>query len=998
MAIFLVAGKFFVNLYFPYKPSVIFLFLCSWTHLPPIHDPDSANYVCGSNLLNISLETLAAAVTFVAVIAAVGYWRHWRQQRQHEEKQQQQKKGVGVGDDILRGGVGSSAESFNRSRMTLRQVLFQVDLVHVLANLISWKHTADNVSRNHPLYQQQLCNPVNSFQLCMFVNTLRKLRLVGITVGLLVIIVSCPLFAFLKLQYGTYDNQYNWRISAAFLSGVEPGTCILAYWVVLICAVYLLLGLRSPLRQRIDSSIITVSGLASSVLKGVGLGMGVGPRSTEDLGSSERGMTSAFTTGRSLTNPEASMTTRRSTQILGKWDPTTWTSQKILAYCNLGFFFVVNVIVVITLKSIFIYGLLSSNTSFSVKVLLEAFLSSFDLLWGYGIVPYIVFRVPRSSMSNRLFLKVILLYFNSIVAPIIAIILTDASCFQGLFVKNSSVSINYQIVYCYFYGLFPGPNDEACELSASYVTESTFTPTFYYNYDCYSAVLTNYSPVFLFSYCFLGFISPIIVCVLIGCCDDPSIKSYFPRIYWLAMEDEENVLPDEDVDRATSSSSPSAVNSRANSVVPQPSAAPFGQKRVTFKDNIEVDEGTDDGDGACAGNVLAEDGFAVGARINSSNGHGRGNSADDRARSGSSTTSSSQAKKNVVLRNAVFMCWKIVSLCSADNSCWDFEDNRQTITAATPFPKNKLFQADRVVASILHHLLVLLTFGALVPELGAMAALVMVVATLQWEVLIGRYLDLSPECVSYRASALLRGAPGASTSSTQSLLGNSLASQGLQLGKLAVVNPQQSNLSTLMEKNSNSLGINLSESDVEVPEVGEALMAAAMNPLFERAVTADANRMSSVDSAAASRSSQPSFASASLIGGSEDGARKLSDPSGGLDACCGKIYKGPSKITWLLIYCSAAFYALCLVDMVGDSKGWKNALPFFWAALFIPAVLWGLFEVIHVCSSRCGNRSSADEPASRSVTNNGTSTSVTASVDSSRLISSNSDFATDAHL
>jgi Leucine-rich repeat (LRR) protein len=1000
------------------------LFSCSWAHQPPIHDPNSANYVCGSNLLNISLQTLGAAVALVVVLMLTGFGRNLYRIRSltrapaagqgptadnHRAEPHVGGKAVGIVHPDL-----ATVDDYNRSRVSLWRVFTEADWVRFAVDLLSWKHIASSLSTNHPIFQQYNCNPVNSFQLCMFVNTLRKLRLVGVGLGIIVVVFSCPLFAALKASFGTYATQYHWHISAAFLSGETPSICVLLYWVSLVTYVYVIIGLRSPLRSSIDASAITVSTIASSIRSAVAPTIpAVDGNSASDSipGSADNkshapdhvlssilddssfrrwdGDSGSFGRSKVQTGSISLASVARPSSIFGKWDPSTWTYSRILGYLNLLTFFMVNVIVVLSFKSIFVYGLISAKTSFSIKVLLEAILSVFDLFWGYGVVPFIVYRVPRSSMSNRLFLKVMLLYFNSIVAPVLAIMLTDPSCFQNLFVSNKSVSISYKIVYCMFYGLSPVSGEDLCRLSDAYITTSTFTPSFFYNYDCYSAILINYSPVFLLSYCFLGLLSPVVVCLIISCCDDPTIKSFFPRIYFLGIdeydvEEGENRLSTLAGD--VGQTAVAAANSRKYSVTGSRTTSRahstasgfsvvnmfsvFGGKRVRFKDvdsdtaSVIMQRTNTDTSVRVTDDLNVEDpAAAYQSRINCNTADNDVNSLDlnTRLNQGASAKLPGSWTCNRLIHSFLVCLLRLFSFCSYNACfCWDYEDSKEVkkdgSVARDRDPQKKLFQADRILASMLHHLLVLLTFGALVPELGAMAALVLVVSTLQWEILIGRYIDKSPSCAKFRSAAKSANKSADGQHCNPQSLSGSNSVQGLQLRRLLSSNfktvtckvmdneiPTQSSGTSLMVEHHSSLVSKPSEvgencySSTAVDSVENPILSSAL-ARNQSVVTDDSeqSRLSVRPSRTEKRSSD------SVMSNVTSG-----DPSGGLDGCCGRIYKAPNKICWLIIYCSAVFYSLLALDMTGDALGPTRGLYVCVAVLCAPPVGWFIVEGVH---------------------------------------------------
>lgn len=166
----------------------------------------------------------------------------------------------------------------------------------------------------------------------------------------------------------------------------------------------------------------------------------------------------------------------------------------------------INLLVVLSIKAGIVYLLVSFNSIFTVKVLLELSLGAIDVLWTAVVVPSMINRLPGQSSMSRMFLKCSVLFLNSICISALAVMAVDTQCFFDIFNVQSSSTETEEFSYCVFYEL--GTTNCTGGYSTFFTTAS-YTPQFIYNYNCYSTVITNYVPIFFISYIFLSFAVPL---------------------------------------------------------------------------------------------------------------------------------------------------------------------------------------------------------------------------------------------------------------------------------------------------------------------------------------------------------------------------------------------------------------------------------------------------------------------------------------------------------
>lgn len=101
-------------------------------------------------------------------------------------------------------------------------------------------------------------------------------------------------------------------------------------------------------------------------------------------------------------------------------------------------------------------------------------------------------------------LTIVVLLFNNILVPIAATMTVDEQCFQSLLIPPDRITTSYEYTNC---ALFV---NDICKLPLVQFTTVSVEPQFIYSFHCSSSLLTNYVPVYVAMYAFLGFILPAI--------------------------------------------------------------------------------------------------------------------------------------------------------------------------------------------------------------------------------------------------------------------------------------------------------------------------------------------------------------------------------------------------------------------------------------------------------------------------------------------------------
>ncbi|RYG69271.1 hypothetical protein EON64_03140 [archaeon] len=487
------------------------LFSCSDAHEPPYSDPNSSNFTCGSNMVDIALQIFAIVGGFVVLAALAGFYfisasygakqkasggdnnwvRSWQEvghliaHHRHDEIQQ-----------LLKQRDCASTSRLEQAKIfSLQILLWHSKLMHM-------------VDQNAA--EPRLAN------LVQFIWSLQCLCRISIILMVLSVVLGIPMYAVLKEYYRTYAKQFRWEPSGVFLSGYQPAIAIILFWAVSLYITMYLIVINIPLSTSSHSD------------KGIELQRYL-TKTPVSSTSDELSRTFTIMSGIKSTIQRVS-------------DTSIWMAFSLLF---------VNIIIIMALKGAFIYFLVTSSTTYAVKMLMTVLLGGVDVFWGSVLVPFMINRLPGVKSAGKMVVKLCTVFVNSIFSSVVAISLADASCFQGLFVAQPKASEDYNIQYCAYYSL----NTTECN-SALYTFAATasYTPTFYYNYNCYSTVVTEYVPIFFLSYCFLALMIPLGSMVAAHSQYAKMLAAFYPAIFWADTQ------PLDKADAANSRKAPDSVD------------------------------------------------------------------------------------------------------------------------------------------------------------------------------------------------------------------------------------------------------------------------------------------------------------------------------------------------------------------------------------------------------------------------------------------------------
>ena len=127
------------------------------------------------------------------------------------------------------------------------------------------------------------------------------------------------------------------------------------------------------------------------------------------------------------------------------------------------------------------------------SLLFQIILSVFNLLWKTSLVPRIIrYFISINDKSERQFtmLQVLIQCTCAVIVPLVVVVCLDPSCFRSIVIPPEDLNYFYFVYKCEFYGV------KRCLVSTLFPVNSTLSPVFHYNNQCYSsAIIYNTTPV-----------------------------------------------------------------------------------------------------------------------------------------------------------------------------------------------------------------------------------------------------------------------------------------------------------------------------------------------------------------------------------------------------------------------------------------------------------------------------------------------------------------------
>ena len=166
---------------------------------------------------------------------------------------------------------------------------------------------------------------------------------------------------------------------------------------------------------------------------------------------------------------------------------------------------VLNAMVVVTFNAFFIYATLTF--SYYGTIACQFFLAIFKIIWLNAFLlrlsswlekKYVYnsnTKILRSANNHHIRFYMGIVIFNSLILPCLVAAIVSSNCLFNAFKSAGSVSSEYTYKYCVVFDT----NTGNCNTYVSASSTVTYTPPFYYTYECSFKTLTTYGSVYMYS-------------------------------------------------------------------------------------------------------------------------------------------------------------------------------------------------------------------------------------------------------------------------------------------------------------------------------------------------------------------------------------------------------------------------------------------------------------------------------------------------------------------
>ena len=207
--------------------------------------------------------------------------------------------------------------------------------------------------------------------------------------------------------------------------------------------------------------------------------------------------------------------------------------------------FVVNVTVTMAANGAYVYVRLTQ--SFTWQLIASLLLVLYKLCMIYFVlVPWL------ESVNSKYVVILSVMIVNVIIVPMLATLAADVSCYESLFIHADPITTEYAYPTCdnFGYATF-------CVSFMWNIVTVSFPEPFVYSDQCYTAVLTNYVPIYVMTYGIIGMLIPIAqilmtICFanateaekpwLIRCIKYMKTIEWFPLYYMLPLESVDDMV------------------------------------------------------------------------------------------------------------------------------------------------------------------------------------------------------------------------------------------------------------------------------------------------------------------------------------------------------------------------------------------------------------------------------------------------------------------------
>lgn len=474
------------------------IFDCNSEGSLPNNDPNSAEYTCGSNLLNYSLYAWLTLIAASVGIVGGLYWLiKWRTQKETASVSQQ----GSLDDSQPEKQQGLDRFTF-ASHFTVQTLKSQLSFAlkserwKPFEDLWRWYRTGASLAagssvalRKHmerhsfgqhssavdaaqgstrteidvkidlTIFNKYKYSTENrNSEMSRFITSLLIIRSLTIILAIAILIVLLPTYRGLKtdMNFSTHDMQYTWAYTAAFTSSrivaiilgiIWFFLCGFFFWVVFIAYRDFFTNTSSPhcSNSHVGRNTNADPERPSIILPSIIFGFVISPS----------------------------------------------VKRAIRAIAAIS----INTTIVILATYLYIYTFLDDASS-GAKLYIQLGFSVWKVVWNTFGVPTCFHAMNWLSHQNKVFIYILTLFFNNAFSAMVTTAVSDPSCFNEIWYKQKPEYLQYFGLQCVQFS----PVFDRCLLFATRVFSVEFTSPLVYNYLCASQILRSFIPIFFYVY------------------------------------------------------------------------------------------------------------------------------------------------------------------------------------------------------------------------------------------------------------------------------------------------------------------------------------------------------------------------------------------------------------------------------------------------------------------------------------------------------------------
>ena len=389
----------------------------------------------------------------------------------------------------------------------LRVLFDAAPIAASVARLRLWLGASGSPAPGRPTRPSSHTLQLNSPVVARFFAALDDLKLYSIAMLLLMLLVLIPLYGALSVFQSDFSFEYSYAVSAAFKHGLPATYSLFAVWWVLVLGntyIFTVIFGHTDVVQQSEVALVYTARVRNGA-------MAIRHRATLTFTALQR----EFLKHRAETIDDGAYVLVR-LRLLLRLVIITFTNLFVSLVVNIAFVFLINL----------------ETTSKNEQLVLKVMLAGYKVLSNWTLIPWTLslrslqLGLPRKLVDEGgLFrggdvFQVLLVSFNFILAPCMALILADSSCFKNIIDEPPGVASAYRVQSTILYAYFKmKENQQTGEVSLSLPKHdpephinyfrNSYRPTFIYQYRCSSTVIVLFAPVFMLS-CIISTFGPIL--------------------------------------------------------------------------------------------------------------------------------------------------------------------------------------------------------------------------------------------------------------------------------------------------------------------------------------------------------------------------------------------------------------------------------------------------------------------------------------------------------